>query len=330
MRISPANARSHSRLELVGGDRRQEADAAVVDAEHRDAGTEVAREGLEHHPVAAEHDDEIGAGLVAVDHRRRPLPAATARTRSDASSAPSRTTSADRANRRHRRSTVRARLAGCGWSRWTRWRTYSWFPLGPGSPESTTPRSSAPSAASASTTSRTTRRRTALSRTTPFGASARPASNCGLTSTSACQPGAASAERGRQRELDRDERDVAGDELRRERQLGQRACVHSLEHDDAVVAADLVVQLAVADVERDHARRAALQEDVREPAGRRTDVEAVEAGDVEARTRRARSRACAPRGRRTAAARRRAARPTRRAARPASCDRGRDPAMTSA
>ena len=41
------------------------------------------------------------------------------------------------------------------------------------------------------------------------------------------------------------------------------------------------MQLPVADVERDHARRAALQEDVGEPAGRRTDVEAVEAGDVE-------------------------------------------------
>ena len=41
------------------------------------------------------------------------------------------------------------------------------------------------------------------------------------------------------------------------------------------------VQLPVADVERDHARRAALQEHVGEPAGRRADVEAVEAGDVD-------------------------------------------------
>ena len=55
------------RLEVVGGDRRQEADAAVVDAEHRDAGAEEARERLQHRPVAAEHDDEIGAA-VAVDH----------------------------------------------------------------------------------------------------------------------------------------------------------------------------------------------------------------------------------------------------------------------
>jgi hypothetical protein len=38
-----------------------------------------------------------------------------------------------------------------------------------------------------------------------------------------------------------------------------------------------LVQLAVADVERDHARGAALQQHVGEAAGRRADVEAVEA-----------------------------------------------------
>ncbi len=41
------------------------------------------------------------------------------------------------------------------------------------------------------------------------------------------------------------------------------------------------MQLAVADVERDHARGAALEQHVGEPAGRRADVEAVEPGDVE-------------------------------------------------
>ena len=78
-----------------------------------------------------------------------------------------------------------------------------------------------PSRRAASATSRSTRRCTSGSRTTPFGTSARPASNCGLTSTSACQPGAASRERRRQRGPHRDERDVAGDELRRERELGR-------------------------------------------------------------------------------------------------------------
>ncbi len=41
------------------------------------------------------------------------------------------------------------------------------------------------------------------------------------------------------------------------------------------------MQLAVADVERDHARRAALQEHVREAARRGADVEAVEPADVD-------------------------------------------------
>ncbi len=42
------------------------------------------------------------------------------------------------------------------------------------------------------------------------------------------------------------------------------------------------VELAVADVERDHARRAALEEDVGEAAGRGADVDAVEARRIDA------------------------------------------------
>ena len=42
------------------------------------------------------------------------------------------------------------------------------------------------------------------------------------------------------------------------------------------------MQLAVADVEGDHARGAALEEDVGEAAGRGADVEAVEAGRIDA------------------------------------------------
>ena len=42
------------------------------------------------------------------------------------------------------------------------------------------------------------------------------------------------------------------------------------------------MQLAVADVERDHARRAPLQQHVGEAAGRGADVEAVEPRDVDA------------------------------------------------
>src|SRR5581483_7762356 len=89
-------------------------------------------------------------------------------------------------------------------------------------------------------------------------------------------------EHGRQRDANRDERHVADDELRREGQLAHLARVRLLEDDDALVGAQPLVQLMAADVERDHARRAALEEDVGEAAGRGADVEAVEARRVDA------------------------------------------------
>ena len=49
--------------------------------------------------------------------------------------------------------------------------------------------------------------------------------------------------------------------------------VDAFEDDDARVAAQPPVELAVADVERDDACGAALQQDVGEAAGRRADVE---------------------------------------------------------
>ena len=93
----------------------------------------------------------------------------------------------------------------------------------------------------------------------------------------------------------------------------------ALEHGHARIVAELRVQLAVADVERDHARGAALEQHVAEPAGRGADVEAVDARRRRARTRRARARACGRRARRTAAARPpRAASPPRPARRASS------------
>ncbi len=61
----------------------------------------------------------------------------------------------------------------------------------------------------------------------------------------------------------------------------ERPGVYTLEHRHAGVVANLRVQLAVADVERDHSRGAALQEHVGEAAGRRAHVETVEPRDVE-------------------------------------------------
>ena len=65
------------------------------------------------------------------------------------------------------------------------------------------------------------------------------------------------------------------------------ARVHALEHDDARIVAQPRVELPVADVDGDHARRAALEQDVGEAAGRGADVEAVEPGRVDAEQRRA-------------------------------------------
>ena len=56
-------------------------------------------------------------------------------------------------------------------------------------------------------------------------------------------------------------------------ELGQLARVRPLQHGDARVVAELRVQLAVADVERDHARGAALEQAVGEAARRGADVE---------------------------------------------------------
>src|SRR5665213_1361923 len=67
-------------------------------------------------------------------------------------------------------------------------------------------------------------------------------------------------ERGRKRKPDRDERDVAGHELWRERQPRQLARIRLLDHGHPGIVADLRVQLPVADVERDHARGPALKE----------------------------------------------------------------------
>ena len=80
----------------------------------------------------------------------------------------------------------------------------------------------------------------------------------------------------RQRRPQRDERDVARDEVGRVRKLGQVARVHALEDGHARVVAQPRMQLAVADVERDHVRRAVLEQAVGEAAGGRADVEAAQ------------------------------------------------------
>jgi aminoglycoside 6'-N-acetyltransferase len=79
-----------------------------------------------------------------------------------------------------------------------------------------------------------------------------------------------------------DKRDVADDELRRERQLVNAPRIRPFEDDDARVLADPRVQLAVANVQRDHACCAALEQNVGEAAGGGADVEAVPPGRIDA------------------------------------------------
>ena len=69
----------------------------------------------------------------------------------------------------------------------------------------------------------------------------------------------------------------------------EMARVGVLDHRDARIAAQLPVQLAVADVERDHVARAALQPDVGEAAGRGADVERDARRSRRCRRRRARA-----------------------------------------
>src|SRR5579862_8265194 len=65
-------------------------------------------------------------------------------------------------------------------------------------------------------------------------------------------------ERRRKRDSKRDERHIARDELRSERELRERSRVRPLEHGHARIVANARVKLAVAHIERDHARGATL------------------------------------------------------------------------
>ena len=79
--------------------------------------------------------------------------------------------------------------------------------------------------------------------------------------------------------------------VRRERRAVEFAHVQALERHDARIAAQPLVQLAMADVEADHLRRTAGEQHVGEAAGALPGVEAGEPGHVEPDMRAARRRA---------------------------------------
>src|SRR3989442_7504611 len=74
---------------------------------------------------------------------------------------------------------------------------------------------------------------------------------------------------------ERDERDVDDDEVDQAWQItgGEVARIEAFDDDHTRIVSQRPVELAVADVERDHARRAALEQGVGEPSGRSPDVE---------------------------------------------------------
>ncbi len=91
----------------------------------------------------------------------------------------------------------------------------------------------------------------------------------------------------RENVAERDERHVDADARDRRaeiRQIARRGVprVDVLDHRDPRVAADLPVQLAVADVERDHPRGAALQPDIGKTTGGGADIKGHDAGRLNA------------------------------------------------
>ena len=108
----------------------------------------------------------------------------------------------------------------------------------------------------------------------PLPTSSRPTSNCGFTRNTPHAPGG-ERQRRRQDQLQRDEADVGDDRADRLADVGggQIARVQPLARDHARIGGKPRVELAVADVDREHLARAALEKHLREAAGRRADVE---------------------------------------------------------
>ena len=163
-----------------------------------------------------------------------------------------------------------------------RWTTNSRFPFGPGWPESTTPADACAPArrcvAELAQHAPVHRRvaHDALRRVGPTRLELR------LDEHERLPAGRRERERGRQTRVAGDERDVARDELGRERQRVEVARVRRARARRRGSSAQPRVELAVADVERDHPRRAALQQAVGEAAGRGAEVETVASRRIDA------------------------------------------------
>ena len=153
------------------------------------------------------------------------------------------------------------------------------LPFGPGRPGArVAEHRRAEPAAAARPTAISAPRRSGGSRTTPpLPTRSRPTSNCGLTSARQSNRGAAHASTGgstfasEMNDTSITIRSGAYGQLGR----AQRAGVAPLDHGHPRIVAQPPVELAVGDVDRDHVRRAPLQQAVGETARRRADVERV-------------------------------------------------------
>ena len=200
------------------------------------------------------------------------------------------------------------------------------LPFGPGRPDDAKPWKRRPRAGASPATETRARRRSSAERTTPpRPTSSRPSSNCGFTIASSSPAGARHrATAGSTFASEMNETSTVTRSGAYSSWSGVEAArVDALHHGHPRVVAEAPVELAVAHVERDHVRGAALQEAVRETPGRCTDVEAPPCGRRRCPGRRGRSRASCRRAIRTPGPCRPSARPHPGRALPASSPAGR-------
>ena len=151
------------------------------------------------------------------------------------------------------------------------------LPAGPGRPDGAKPSTDAPRSRARAATATIAARRSAGSRTTPpLPTRSRPTSNCGLTIARQSNALGGAGQHRRQHLRQRDERDVDRRSGRARTGSASASSARAFMRSMTVTRSSLrsrQSQLAVGDVERDHVRRAALQQAVGEAAGRGADVE---------------------------------------------------------
>ena len=301
-------------VELAGLGLRQEADLAEVDAEERDVDVGDGPRRAQERAVATEDDEGVGRRQLADERRRvarRDLPLADA-----ADLAPAGGARAQLDGGLDRRVVGEADAADGHVPVTSAMRSPISAQPGPGARSTRNSRlpsgsgdrrgdDRARAEAVRLRRPRTIRSRTsrwiAGSRTTPWSVRPLPASNWGLTRATMWRPGPGrSVVDDRAEDLvERDERHVDGRRGRSAR-AGVAAVsvagVGPLHRDDPRVGAERLGELAATHVESVDPARAALQQDVREAAGRGADVERRRGRPGRSRRRRARPRACGRRG----------------------------------